>query len=310
MTPINRREFLKTSVVAGVAATLPKSQAVAQTPVRAPQAAASGAAPGIVDTNINLFEWPFRDLKYSNTDALVAKLKKHRIIEAWAGSFEALLHKNIAGVNERLAAECRAHGGGMLRPFGTVNLAWPDWEEDVRRCHEMFKMPGLRIYPGYQPFELAHPAFTSLLRMVSDRGLVLQIVFGMEDTRVHHPIINVGPVVSNPLIDALKANSEAKVQLLHFSGNLQGTDLRALMTQTKAMIDISRWEGNGALGRMIGTAPNSTAARVPVDRVLFGSHAPFFPIETALLKLVESPVDQAQLLAIAQGNARRLVPAA
>ena len=309
MKPIDRREFLKTSLLAGAAASLSGSAAAAQNPKGASAAPASGSAPGIVDTNINLFDWPFRELKYSNTTALVAKLKKHRVIEAWAGSFEALLHKNIAGVNERLAAECRDKGAGMLRPFGTVNLAWPDWQEDVRRCHEELKMPGLRIYPGYQPFDLSHPDMKQLVTMVRERGLLLQVVFGMEDTRVHHPIINVGPVVAMPLVDLLKAEPAAKVQLLHFSGNIQGTDLRALMTQTSATIDISRWESNGILGRMIGTAPGATAARVPVDRVLFGSHAPFFPLETAILKLVESPVDQAQLHAIMQGNARRLLAA-
>jgi hypothetical protein len=71
---------------------------------------ASSAAPGIIDTNVNLFDWPFRALKYRDTKGLVAKLKKHRIIEAWAGSFEALLSKDMNGVNTRLAAECREHG--------------------------------------------------------------------------------------------------------------------------------------------------------------------------------------------------------
>lgn len=305
MTTLDRRQFLKTSLLAGAAASLG-----AGNPQAHAAAATTALAPGIVDTNINLCDWPFRKLKYSDTAALVAKLKKHRVVEAWAGSFEALLHKDINGVNERLAAECRERGAGMLRPFGTVNLAWPDWEEDLRRCHETFKMPGIRIYPGYQPFDLAHPELPRLVAATRERNLLLQIVFGMEDTRVHHPIITVGTVLATPLVEVLKAEPQAKVQLLHFSGNIQGTDLRALMTETSATIDISRWEGNGAVGRMIGSAPGATAARVPVERAMFGSHAPYFPLETALLKLVESPASAAQLHAIMQGNARRVLPPA
>ena len=306
MTTIDRRHFLKTSLLASAAASLPAARVHGQ----AQAVPGKAAAPGVVDTNINLFEWPFRDLKYSDTRALVAKLKKHRIVEAWAGSFEALFHKNISGVNERLARECREHGAGILRAFGTVNLAWPDWQEDLRRCHETLGMPGVRIYPGYQPFDLSHPDLPRLVATTRERGLVLQIVFGMEDIRVHHPIIEIGTVLAMPLVEVLKAEPSAKVQLLHFSGNLQGTDLRALMNETNATIDISRWEGNGAVGRMIGTAPGATAARVPVERVMFGSHAPYFPIETALLKLIESPASAEQLHAIMQGNARRLLPAA
>src|SRR4051812_4003664 len=98
MKPIDRRTFLATSL-AGVAATSLSSDPAF--------AAETKTAPGIIDTNINLFDWPFRRLKYRDTKGLVAKLKKHRVTQAWAGSFEALFSKDINGVNERLAAECK-----------------------------------------------------------------------------------------------------------------------------------------------------------------------------------------------------------
>jgi predicted TIM-barrel fold metal-dependent hydrolase len=276
----------------------------------AAQSSAAGQPTGIIDTNVDLFTWPFRKLKYGDTPALVAKLKKHRIIEAWAGSFEALFHKDMDGVNQRLAAECRTNGGGLLVPFGSVNLAWPDWEEDVRRCHEVHRMRGIRIYPGYQPFGLDHPGMESLVRMTAERGMILQVVFGMEDPRVHHPIIAVGRVVSAPLIPLLKGTPNSRVMLLHFTGTPRGDDLRELMTQTSAVMDISRLEGNGAVGRTIGLGPGIPVHQVPVERIVFGSHAPYFPVETAILKLIESPLDPRQLHAIMQGNARRLLPQA
>ena len=311
MKPIARRRFLGNSLLSAAAVSLAKQPlSTAQVAAGAASASAttSSANPGIIDTNVNLFDWPFRALKYRDTKALVAKLKKHRIIEAWAGSFEALLAKDMDGVNVRLAAECREHGPGFLIPFGSVNLAWPDWQEDVRRCHEVHKMPGIRIYPGYQPFGLDHPDVESLVRMTSERGLILQVVFGMEDPRVHHPVINVGPAAFAPLAKAVQPAPNAKVQLLHFSGSAQGADLTQWMIKTKAVMDISRLEGNGAVGRMIGSVAGLPSARVPVDRIVFGSHAPYFPVETAIMKLIESPLDVQQLQAIMQGNARRLLP--
>jgi uncharacterized protein len=302
MNPIDRRHFLKSSLLAGTALSLARPSVIA-----AGANPGAPSSPGIIDTNVNLFGWPFRKLKYSDTAALVAKLKKHRVIEAWAGSFEALLHKNIAAVNERLAAECREHGRGFLVPFGTVNLAWPDWEDDVRRCHEVHQMPGLRIFPGYQPFDLSHPGMSRLIALVRERGLILQIVFQMEDPRVHHPLAKLDSLDARPLLAALKAAPDAKVELLHFSGNVQGSDLAALMKETSARIDLSRWESNGIVGKMIGAAPGNAAARAPVERVLFGSHAPYFPLETAILKLIESPLSAEQIHAIMQGNARKLL---
>lgn len=308
MKPVDRRNFLKSSLLSAAAVSFAGQQSLAaESAGRNVAVATSSKAPGIIDTNVNLFDWPFRALKYRDTKALVAKLKKHRIIEGWAGSFEALLSKDMSGVNARLATECREHGPGFLIPFGSVNLAWPDWEEDVRRCHEVHKMPGLRIYPGYQPFDLDHPGMERLVKMTSERGLILQVVFGMEDLRVYHPIINVGPVSFGPLLQAVRSTPNAKVQLLHFTGPTSAVALSQFMAMANTFVDISRLEGNGAIGRMIGTIKGLPSARVPIERIVFGSHAPYFPVETALLKLIESPLDAPQLHAIMQGNARRLL---
>src|SRR5439155_25370574 len=102
----------------------------------------------------------------------------------------------------------------------------------------------------------------------------------------------------------------AKVELLHFSGFSQGDELSQFMAKPNTVMDISRLEGNAAVGRMIGSVSGLPSARVPVDRIVFCSHAPYFPVETAILKLIESPLDVQPLQAIMQSNARRLLPRA
>jgi uncharacterized protein len=111
-------------------------------------------------------------------------------------------------------------------------------------------------------------------------------------------------------LKAVRSTPNAKVQLLHFSGSTPGDALPDFMAKPNTLMDISRLEGNGAVGRMIGSIKGLPSARVPVDRIVFGSHAPYFPVETALLKLLESPLDAQQLQAIMQGNARRLLQGA
>jgi predicted TIM-barrel fold metal-dependent hydrolase len=51
-------------------------------------------------------------------------------------------------------------------------------------------------------------------------------------------------------------------------------------------------------------------AQVGADRLLFGSHAPFFYPEAAVLKLKESALSPDHGEAIRRGNARRVLPGA
>jgi hypothetical protein len=303
MQKIVRRDFLKTSLLP---AALPLLNAPTVTAHAADKEPAAGQPPGIIDTNVHLFEWPFRTLKYARTRDLVAKLRRHRVTQAWAGSFEAVLHKNLDAANTRLADECRANGDGMLLPFGSVNPVWPDWEEDLRRCHETYKMPGIRLYPNYHNYRLDRPEVMQLLGRATERGMLVQIAAEMEDERVHHPIINVPPVDAAPLAAAWKQIQGARIQLLNGVTALRGS-ASGLLQETKVAFDIANLEGTGAVGRLIEGKHWSIRSQVPVERLLFGSHAPFFPCEAAVLRLFESPLEREQLLAIMQENARRLL---
>src|SRR5205085_3655002 len=110
-TPFSRRRFISTvsagSLSAAVAAVIPSKAIDANVNI-------AGNLPNITDTNVHLFQWPFRMLKYANTQMLIEKLRRHRITNAWAGSYESLFTKSVDITNARLAKECREKGKGML----------------------------------------------------------------------------------------------------------------------------------------------------------------------------------------------------
>src|ERR1044072_7941158 len=97
--PMNRREFLRSGVAA--TATLATTAAVATSATKstAAPAPAAATAPRRIDTNVTLFQWPGRRLPHDDPASLLKVLDQHGITEAWAGSFEGILHRDLAGVN-------------------------------------------------------------------------------------------------------------------------------------------------------------------------------------------------------------------
>jgi len=281
----SRREFL-----AGSAA------ALAMAALTSPSQAQSAGS--CVDVNITLSRWPTRRLPLDDTAKLVRAMKAERITEAWAGTFDGLIHKDVREANAKLAEDVDANGKGFLRAFGSINPMLPDWEEDLRRCAEAHKMTGIRLHPNYHAYKLDDPAFVRLLGLATERGLIVQIALHMEDERMMHPLMRVEPVNAAPLSDALGRLKGARIVLLNALNVLVGEQLTRALSAGEVYVEIATLEGIAGIERLLGT--------VPLNRVLFGSHAPLFYLQSATLKLKESVLTESQVLAIQYENARAL----
>ncbi|MBM3744297.1 MAG: metal-dependent hydrolase [Acidobacteria bacterium] len=283
MSGIERRTFLKGSAAA---ATAP---------------GALGAAREIIDTHVYLFRWPFRRLRDEETPRLVEMLRGKGAVQAWAGSFEGVFHKDLAAANARLAEECRRHGQGLLTPFGSVNPKLPDWEEDLRRCHEQLRMPGIRVHPGYHHYKLDDADFARLAEAAARRGLILQVEGWLEDERHHHPLMRVPTPDLAPLTGALARSPGLRVVVLNALRTATGAakQLAGLRALTEVYFDFAMPDGLTDLNALIEL--------VGRERVVFGSYAPMFYFESAELKIREAGLDETTAALIRAGNARRLM---
>lgn len=253
----------------------------------------------IVDVNANLSRWPFRRTPCDELPRLVATYRKHGVGQAWVGSLDGLFHRDIGGVNLRLAEACRQERSVELVPFGSINPMLPDWQEDVRRCAEDYRMPGIRLHPSYHGYRLDDPVFAQLLDLAAQRRLIVQLVVRMDDIRVQHPLMRIADVDTKPLAGLVKARPGLRLVVLNGLATLRGAQLKPLAAMERVWFEIAMREGVGGVASLLG--------EVPASRVLFGSHLPLFPLESALLKMQESELTNSQRQAIEHENAEHLL---
>ncbi|MBI4902626.1 MAG: metal-dependent hydrolase [Acidobacteria bacterium] len=243
----------------------------------------------ILDTNVSLSRYPFRRLPLDETPKLVAKLKQHKVTRALAGSFDAMLHHDLGAVNERTARECKEYGGGILAPVGCVDPTQPDWREELRRCHEAYRMTAIRLHPNYHGYTLADSAARELFADAARRKLLVQIPLEMEDERTLHPRLKVAPVDWRPCAELAAVGPTLRLQILNCR-------LFPAIKAKNVWFDFSMTEGVHGIRRLTDS--------VGTSQVVFGSHAPFYYWESALLKVTESGLDAA---ALCETNARRML---
>jgi len=265
---------------------------------------ASGAAPAApwIDTHVYLPRWPFRTIAGAETGQLAARLRARGVTQAWAGSFDAVFHKDLTAANARLAAECAQHPG-LLVPFGGVNPMLPDWEEELRRCDERFHMRGIRLHPGYHNYTLAHPDAARLLRAAARRGLLVQISAWLEDERHQNPLMQVPAVNLAPLPSLMEQVPGLRVVVLN---GFQGVPaMRKLLAACRnfphVAFDFTRLDSLAEVRALVNA--------VGIEHVVFGSYAPMFYFSASELKMREAGCTQEERRAMLAANAQRLLAA-
>ncbi len=254
----------------------------------------------MIDVNTNLSRWPARRVAGDETADFVAKLRSQDVEQAWAGSFDGILHKDTDGVNSRLAAECLRYGRNFLIPFGSVNPMLPDWQEDLRRCRAKYRMPGIKIHPNYHGYKITDPVFAELLRLATQQRLIVQVAVVMEDARKQSRLLHVPPVDLTGLLQVIQGEPAARLLLLNWpAGVSDDQQVESLARTGSVWFDIAMVEGIEGVGRL--------TERVPAEKILFGSNFPLYCFESALLKIQESRLSEGQKRSVTQSSARSLL---
>ncbi|MGN6545542.1 MAG: amidohydrolase family protein [Aureliella sp.] len=253
-----------------------------------------------IDVNVYTSRWPFRRLPLDEPSRLAEALRARGVVEAWVGSFDALLHRDVAAVNQRTVDDCRRFGDGTWRPVGCVNPKLPDWEEDLRRCHEDHGMFAIRLHPNYHNYKLNDAECEKLLAKAAERGLLVQIAISMEDARTQHPLCAVPRTDHVPVKGLLQKMPELRVMILNMFHGARPDAAAAIAVPGRVWFDIATLEGIEGVAKLV--------AATQADSVVYGSLAPLFYPDAAHGKLVESGLPESSLARIRLDNAKSALP--
>lgn len=251
----------------------------------------------LVDTHVYLGHWPLAQLDATTPEELVARLQRENIRSAWVGSFDGLFHKDIHAVNARLVDACRTRGGELLVPVGSINPALPDWEEDLRRCHDVLKMPAVRLHPTYHGYALNDPRLAQLLEQASKHSLLVQIVTQLPAAK--HRLLT--PAAKSVPLSPLAAIARSLPNLrLIISGpppHERATTER-FAEITNVYFDVASASTGNELARLSQTAAS--------NRLVYGTAAPLNSNARSLQKRVRSSFSADQWRDVGERNAAML----
>jgi hypothetical protein len=233
----------------------------------------------IIDVNAYLGHFAFRRLRHNTADSLLRLMDARKIDRAVVSSASAITYRNAQSGNEEVDGEVKAHRDRLI-PFAVINPTYAGWEDDLKTCHEVSGMQGLRLYPGWHNYKLSDPRCLDLVHAAAARGLVISIPIRVEDPRERSWLVDIPDLSLDDVAALIRTCPEARFLLLNGIGYTRsplGRSGNGLPANYR--IEISRL--TAFLEDELGTLVKALGA----DRIVFGTGMPFSYPDPALLKL-------------------------
>ena len=246
----------------------------------------------MIDINTFIGHWPFRRLPATTPDELWELLQVYGIERALVSPIKGIFYEEPQIANEMLASQVDSRP--ELLQVAVLNPTLANWERSLRQCCEKYHIVAVKLHPNYHTYRLEDSPARDLLSVVGDVGLPVIIQLRVNDTRSHHPLMQVPDVPVADIIAAAEKTQQVNIVMGGIKwGEAQG-NVAKITALPNLWLDISQMETMDGLRRMIDACG--------VERLLFGTHAPFFYIRSAIIKLDEAQLSAEERECIAKRN--------
>lgn len=250
----------------------------------------------MIDINAFAGNWPFRPLSGATSENMLKFLKVECIKEVLVSAIEGIFYDEPQLANEKLY---EAIGDfPSLIPVAVLNPKLSNWFDNLNICCEKYNIRSLKLHPNYHYYDLKDASSRKLLNSAGEKDIPVIIQLRIQDIRAQNPQRIVPDVNIADVIESARVCSETQFII----GGIRWGEATAKSKEIKKMpnlwLDISQIEYTDCLRQIIriyGT-----------NRLLFGTHAPFFVARSAIFKLKEANLSEEELISITSDNAREL----
>lgn len=245
----------------------------------------------LFDVNVSLGRWPFQDFAGLTATRLARQLRAEGIDGALVSPVEAMLAPDPEIWNRRLITALKRTPGLIAVPV--INPLLANWHETLQRALASPDVPSVKVLPNYHLYTPDDPALDALADCMEPHGRPLLMQARVDDERNQYPLMRVPGVDPDAILRFARRHPRLKLVCL----GLYLPQVRLLLRKTSnVMADIAFAEHLDTLRTLVND--------VPAERLLFGSHTPFFEPRAAVLKMWLSDIAESDRARIAEANAR------
>lgn len=231
----------------------------------------------IIDVNASLGHYPFRSLRCTTAEGMLALMDRNGIDRAVVTSLHAVFYRDAHRGNEELFEAAKTSAGRLI-PVATVNPTYVGWERDLAEATERWKTKAVALTPEYHGYTLTDAHGRAALGRIADCGLPVVLRQRLEDRRQRHAWDRAEDLTVASLLAAATAFPKLRFLLVNWAG-LDGARLVQAGLKGRCLVDFARMQ---VVYRQDTLKLIETLG---VESVAFGSHLPFDYVASSLVKL-------------------------
>jgi len=226
----------------------------------------------IIDVNISLGSWPFKELAIDSPEKLARHLKKLDITQAWVRSCRAAFLTDPANDNKKLCNQLAPYPNLIVVP--TINPVLSQWKNSIVEDSKI-----INIYPSYHRYKADSSEVCRLAKLLVEKQGILLITMRMEDSRGMHPDCIIPSIPTEEIIALAVKYPELKVVCLN-----------STIFEMEKLLKISPNIYCDMAYTEMGDTIKNLIEKVNYAQIIFGSHTPFYTTGAQLMKIKHSEV--------------------